>query len=245
MQASIVIATRNREPQLKVAFPTVMMNGYRDGVEVVVVDDGSTDGSEEVFTTFEPLLGNGLTVHRINRAGGWRRNPGGVFNTGHALAKGDVVIEQGGEVAHLNDCVGPMVAACKPGVMVLATVYDGTPEDLKRVQAGLAAGTLPIEEDVLVGPNVIQTNGDRIRAPRVNIGDRGRPVRMFTGKQRQAPFMFLGAVHREDWEAVNGYREDIDSRNDQDLAERLIKERGMQFLFLGKAVGFHLTHGKA
>ena len=46
MKASVVIATRNRKNELRRAIASVVRQ--TDPVEVIVIDDGSTDGTSEM-----------------------------------------------------------------------------------------------------------------------------------------------------------------------------------------------------
>jgi len=232
MRASIVIATRNRYRQLSAGLSSIA--GKYDGVETVVVDDASTDGTPEVLARFRSRFPGG-TFRRLERDGAYRRNPGAVFNIGHSIASSDVVIEQGGEVCHVANCVDPLLEHCAPGTVALARVFDGGPRELKAILAEPEA--YAIEEDANVFSP--ETNGDRLPVPLVGPAR----LRLYTGVERMAPFLFLGAIHREDFDAVGGYDESLPGRSDEDLANRLSR-RGVHFCFVGRAVALHLSHRK-
>jgi glycosyltransferase involved in cell wall biosynthesis len=234
----LLIATRNRAAQLALALGSIRARiGDSDaytGLRTLVVDDGSVDDTMRVLDAFADIV----TVHRIARGGGYRNNPGSVLNAGHRLLDAAVTIEQGGEVAHLTDCVGPLAAACCPGTVALATVYNGTPGEMVRAAGAIAAGGFEFSEDVVTTNP--QTDGDRWPVPRVGPLD----LALYCGAMRAVPFLFLGAIHRDDFEAVSGYDEERPGRNDEDLANRLIA-RGVRFVHVGRAVAFHLIHRKA
>jgi GT2 family glycosyltransferase len=78
----------------------------------------------------------------------------------------------------------------------------------------------------------------------VPVGRNGRRMELYCGRLRPVPFLFLGAIHRRDWEALGGYDENLPARNDEDFANRL-KARGVRFHFVAKAVAVHLKHGKS
>lgn len=237
LRATIFLATRNRAELLRSGLESVFSWDY-PGVEVLVVDDDSTDETEKVFTEWSGKIRS----FRIRRARmkGYRRNPSPVLNIGHAMARADVVIEQNPEVCHLTNCAEPLIEACRPGIVALARVHNGTREEMGKVMIDLAEGRYEFPEDVEPDPKTLVTNGDKHRVPRVGVSG----TQIYCGSERLAPFLFLGAIHRDDFERVGGYNESLSSRNDENLANRLIAS-GIRFRFLGNAVAFHLSHGKS
>ena len=232
MSFSIVIASRNRARQLDMALSSIEEQYVRGSLDIVLIDDGSVDETPQVIIKHGPLTRG----FRINRTGGYRWNPGSVLNAAHKMTSANVVIEQGGEVCHLTDCVGPLVKTCRPGLVSLARVYNGPEEQMKRLKASLSLGNYHLPEDII--PDTVVTEAGHWPAAIVEGG-----LQLFCGLERQAPFLFLGAIHREDWNAVGGYDESLRDRNDTDLANRLTA-RGIKFAFLGKAVAWHLAHSK-
>lgn len=237
MNVTVLIATRNRAEQLAEtleSFARLYMRAAFKGVRVLVIDDASTDGTPDLLRQFGSLI----DVHRIEREGGYRNNPSAVLNLGHRLADTDIVIEQGAEVVHLNDCITPLVEACKPGTVALARVFNGDSQRMGAERAFMSSEVYKYSEDVT--PDSVQTNGDLHRVP--SFGE--PPAQLYCGAERLAPFQFLGAIHREDFEAVGGYDENRARRNDEDFANRL-QARGVKFCFLGRAIAWHLIHGKS
>ena len=232
-RVSIMMATRNRSTQLAVALESIKTQNYQD-VEIVVIDDASSDDTTKVLRSH----GNGLRSIRIDRLGGYRPNPSAVLNVGHLVAKSDIVIEQGAEVCHLTDCVTPLLEVCRPGIVALARVHNGSIEEMKSVRQDIITGHYSFPDDFK--PDRCETVGTKLKGPIVG---KSRTL-LYCGRERPAPFLFLGAIHREDFAAVGRYNETIVRGNDEDLANRL-QARGVRFCFVGRAVAFHLKHGKS
>lgn len=232
---SLVIATRNRAEQLAVGLASIKEQDYRD-LDTVLIDDGSTDGTAWVINEHQ----NWLRVFGSDNGHKYLSNPGSVLNRGHALAAGEVQLEQGGEVCHLTNCADILTLACRPGVVAVATVYNGDTEDYRTIKHEIAHGSYMFGDDTELGAPM-ETNGDRLPIPKVAIG--GRLIQVYSGCLRPAPFLFLGAIHRRDREAVGGYDETIPVGNDEDFANRLLA-RGVRFRFVAKAVAVHLRHDK-
>lgn len=232
MSTSILIVTRNRADQLRLSLPTIV--GRYSGTEIIVIDDASTDSSLNVLSQYIYDVTR-VIVPKRNGTEGYRKNPSAVLNIGHRECSGGIVIEQGGEICHLTDCVTPLSAICRPGVVALARVYHGTPEEMFALQRIIASGAFPYPPDIT--PDHVLTNADHLPV------NRFQGTRLYCGLERPVPFLFCGAIHRDDFEAVGGYDETIPCNNDGDLAKRLVA-RGVKFTFVGSAIAFHLEHPK-
>jgi len=247
-ETGLLIATRNRLEQLRTGLDSVLSHEYHQGgfvgsrfigaCRTLVIDDGSTDGTREYLDEkLKETHHDALDVHYTGRLGKWQTNPSAVMNKGHKLLGTDIVIEQGGEVVHVTNCVTPLAKLCKPGKMVLARVYDGGPAELEIVRGWVRDGKFAKQKHrfSLTHP---PTSGDALRVKT----DDG--VRLFIGEERPLPFLFCGAIHKKDFDAVGGYDETLTKQNDQKLAERLVAH-GVEFVFSNEAIAFHLRHPKA
>jgi GT2 family glycosyltransferase len=208
-----------------------MAIGYEKEL-IQIVDDSSTDNTKQVIENY----GFSDRTHIIERNDGYKLNPSHTWNVGHSLCTSDVIVEQGGEVCHLNDCVTPLSESCVPGTVVLARVYAGPPSDMQRIKNMMEDGTYQYPEDITAGDYITEAGTWRAA--------RSYGIDLYCGKERQVPFLFLGAIHRLDFEKVGGYNESLRDRNDTDLANRL-HAVGVKFKFLGNAIAFHLQHNKS
>ena len=233
--SSLIITTRNRGPQLRRGLASIAARGYR-GLECILVDDDSTDPETAAVIALHPWL----QVVRMGEGREYRRRPGRVMNVGHLRATGEVHLEQSAEVVHLTDCVTPLVAACRPGVMVLATVLNGSVDELAAVEREVASGAaLPPDADSRE-PGFVLDHGTSVNR-RQQVG--AVNVEVYCGAARPTPYMFLGALHRDDWRQLKGYDEGCPNPHDWDLASRFMTAGGT-FRWIGRALAFHLRHGK-
>lgn len=103
---SVVINNYNYGRYLRAAIDSSLAQSYPQ-VEVVVVDDGSTDDSREVIESY----GNRI-IPLIKSNGG----QGSAFNAGFAASQGEIVIFLDADDELLDDAVDRVVKAWRPGV---------------------------------------------------------------------------------------------------------------------------------
>src|SRR5215469_11388216 len=83
MKVSVLIDTYNHEPYIERAITSVLEQDMpMDGVEILVVDDGSTDGTPEIARRFEPR------VRYLRKPNGGQAS---AFNFGFAQLQGDII----------------------------------------------------------------------------------------------------------------------------------------------------------
>lgn len=230
MKTAILICTRNRAPQLRLGLQSLVEREYK-GIEIVVLDDGSTDDTPRVLKEY----GRHISAHRLDRPGGWLLNPSLVWNHVHTLTDADIVIEQGGEICHLNDCVSPLLNHCRPGRVALARVHNGSVRAMTALRTTIALGHYKFPPDFI--PDTVPFCADRLPIPKMNGAD------LFCGWERPIPFFFCAAISRQDFQTVGGYDEHLERNNDGDLARKLWAAN-VQFCFVGEAIAFHLEHPK-
>ena len=103
---SIVITNYNYGRYLRTAIDSALAQTYSP-VEVIVVDDGSTDDSREVIESYEKRI-----VPIIKANGGH----GSALNAGFAASRGEIVIFLDADDELLPEAVDQVVKAWRPGV---------------------------------------------------------------------------------------------------------------------------------
>ncbi len=103
---SIIIDNYNYGRYLRAAIESALAQTYSD-VEVIVVDDGSTDESREVIKSYEERI---LPVVKAN--GG----QGSALNVGFAVSRGEIVMFLDADDELLPEAVDQVVKAWRPGV---------------------------------------------------------------------------------------------------------------------------------
>ena len=88
MRFSIIIPTLNRcELLKKVLIATVNQTFSQQDYEIIVVDNGSNDKTEEVLKQFQDaLLSKLILIHEVRHGLHWTRHAGAVVATGELLA---------------------------------------------------------------------------------------------------------------------------------------------------------------
>lgn len=88
MKLSIVMPVYNEATTVEEAIAETLSTSFACEVELIVVDDGSTDATPKILERLAPLAPPNLTVVRHERNGG----KGAAVRTGAARARGDLVV---------------------------------------------------------------------------------------------------------------------------------------------------------
>ena len=104
MKISIVMAYYNRRKLLLNTLYSITKTQYKDDLEIIIVDDGSSDSHkiddlEKIF----PKLDTKVVVINPNKK--WWINPCIPYNIGFNLATGDSIIIQNPECLHMHDII--------------------------------------------------------------------------------------------------------------------------------------------
>ena len=124
-RVSIVITCYNYAQYVGTAIDSALAQSH-PGVEVIVVNDGSTDGSADVIRRYEGR------VRSI-----WQSNQGSIaaYNRGYAESTGDLVWFLDADDVAEHDAVEAVVAAWRPGCVKLQydlKIIDAAGDDLGR-----------------------------------------------------------------------------------------------------------------
>jgi hypothetical protein len=133
---SIVIDNYNYARFIAAAIDSALAQSYR-ALEIIVVDDGSTDGSRAVIAAYGDRL---RAIFQENQG------QSGAFNTGWAACRGDIVLFLDADDLLHPDAVAEIVARWAPGVtklqFCLATI-DAAGDLLGNVFPNYPAGLTP------------------------------------------------------------------------------------------------------
>jgi glycosyltransferase involved in cell wall biosynthesis len=121
MKISIVTSYYNRKPQFINTLKTLQRSKQIDNVELVVVDDCSSDehrleGIENDF----PFV----KVIRLESADRWYTNPCVPFNVAIREATGDVIVLQNPECLHVGDILDDIISKVNDNVYLTYGVYS-------------------------------------------------------------------------------------------------------------------------
>lgn len=124
MKCSICIATKDKEVRLDHVLKSIYRQTPPFDFEVIVTDDGSTDGTPEVLTNYEKS--NGLKKIRLENEG--YRNPSTARNAAYKQATGEIIIAQSDDVAHVTPAITELCNRLHVGFFVIAQVVNVTIE---------------------------------------------------------------------------------------------------------------------
>ena len=108
MKVSVLIPCYDERPTIERILARVSAAPV-DDKEVIVIDDGSTDGTREFLTEHADELGIRLELHPENRG------KGAAIRTGIALATGDIVLIQDADLEYDPRDFAPLLEAILDG----------------------------------------------------------------------------------------------------------------------------------
>jgi glycosyltransferase involved in cell wall biosynthesis len=83
-KVSVVLPVYNSEHTISKSIDSVLTQTY-DNIELLIIDDGSTDNSREIINTYDDSRIN-LITHQYNRGGSAARNSGIYYSTGEYIS---------------------------------------------------------------------------------------------------------------------------------------------------------------
>ena len=211
---SVVMPVHNGLPYLRQSLPPLLTSRDEELLEVLVVDDGSTDGSGD----FARECGA-----RVISSGG-HLGPAGARNVGVRVARGQIVLFVDADVVVHPDAVGRVIRAFPdPETVAVFGSYDGRPadrgfssqymnlrhhyfhrkpsEDTQTFWAGLGAA----RRDAFLA--VGGFDAERYTTPSIEDIDLGRRLREAGGRIRRRPE--IRATHLKQWSVRGVIQVDI------------------------------------
>ncbi|MDJ0844214.1 glycosyltransferase family 2 protein [Crocosphaera sp.] len=137
---SIVVATYNRASSLdKYSLPALKNLTYLN-YEIVVIDDGSTDNTQEVVATYQKTMKN-LRIYKNDR------NRGACFsrNRGVFYATGEIIVLMDDDVRPFPDCLEQLIKIYSEDDTIMAVwgcVLEHNPQKKEQVSTIFGNGSL-------------------------------------------------------------------------------------------------------
>lgn len=125
MKCSICMSTRNKAPYLRNVLASIYRQTPPFDFEVIVVDDGGTDETEEVCEAYPELRYFYINNPRY-------RNPSTARNVAFRAAKGEIVLAQSDDIVHVSPTtIQFLVSNLRKGEFLLARTHNYTYKDGK------------------------------------------------------------------------------------------------------------------
>jgi len=134
---SVVLSTRDKARELDLTLSSIFAQDVPFPFEVIVVDDGSTDGTAEVCRK------HGVQYHHLENPR--YRNPSVARNVGYRAARGEIIIAQSDDIIHVSpNAIEFLASNLKRGEALLAKVdnyeyTDGRPSKFIMTYCGPTA----------------------------------------------------------------------------------------------------------
>ncbi|MFD0855705.1 glycosyltransferase, partial [Actinomadura adrarensis] len=100
---SIIVPAHNEEAGIAATIESLLDTGYPAPLEIIVVDDGSTDRTADIAWSYTGIPG----VHLLTKSNGGKPS---ALNEGIAHARGDIVVLVDGDTVFQRDTIGNLVA---------------------------------------------------------------------------------------------------------------------------------------
>lgn len=210
-----IVPVYNGRGHLERCLPALLRAGEGVSLELLVVDDGSDDGSDE----YARSLGA-----RVLSSGGRQLGPGAARNVGAEAARADLLLFVDADVAVHDDVLVLVLEAFRePDVVAIFGAYDDAPphrgfasqymnlrhhfvhqdptDDAQTFWTGLGA----VRREAML--EVGGFDGERFPRPSIEDIDLGRRLRAAGGRIRRIPEM--RATHLKEWSLPEVVRTDV------------------------------------
>ena len=262
---SIVFCTRNREHEIRTVLPMIVRRYQDADVELVCLDDNSTDDTVEVVRHVAAPWGpDRVQLLSWTRSAGdadYDWNPVNQHNKAVAAAHGEKILLQNAEIAYIDDVLEDLKPFCHKGQASFATVMacprpTESPTFSRLMEVDLPTRTflenipgsrIPGRHTALIVHDVEATKANTAYRPSrlMQVEAEGFPAEVqleeYCSVLRPVPWFFCGMIEKADWDRFGGYRK-ATLPFDLEFGRRM-SSAGMRFAFCD-TLALHLEHDK-
>ena len=220
IMTSLILASFKRPQLLSLGLQSIFKNKLPFDLEIVVLNDGLPDGTEEVCQFFKDKLNiKYIFTGQRNFYGLKSRVPGFALNIGVKNCSGDIIVLSCPEIFHLNNSLDLLISSLikNPKSMAIPefAYFDKKGEVTHNLLNSFNSMELAIDFNKLVGDGYGRCH---VEMP------------------------FLMAMYKQEFVSIGGYDEDFIgyAGDDNDLIERL-KLNGLKHFRTGARI-IHLWH---
>jgi glycosyltransferase involved in cell wall biosynthesis len=258
MLVSVIVITKDEAPRLRLSLLSLLRDGPAEGIEIIVVDDGSSDATGAVLREFSPC--RALSWVRHDRP----RGRSAARNAGAKVARGEVLLFLDGDAVAAPDLCALHASRHETrGVLgrgetwhLRCTRFFRDPElgvPFPETAAHVARLTGDLSPYLVTRGQVKDDFAaiERRGAPGLYPGSGPRELyelEMAALREQAWPnVLWMAAsgqnfsVPRADFEAVGGFDERLTINEHRELAMRLC-DRGSRVVEVPRARTYHLTH---
>lgn len=250
---SIIFSNRNRANILKKALSSLEQYRHRNDIEIVCLDDGSTDGSDRILKDFADSWSAVKLIKPLRKKGDpYYGCQGKNYNYLINHTKGDKIIIQCAEVYHCEDIITALDRYCEDGSTVMTTTInfnlmkiniDCNDRELLDKIKDVEPAQMPLkkiirkENRIIVNPPsglgiTYCTRAMEHKGEIYNIGYYG-------GYLRPIPLFFCGMITRNDFNKLGPYPTQVPA--DVIFAKKIC---AVNKVVLIKYLVIHITHPK-
>lgn len=131
---SVIVPYHNAERTIQRTLQSLAAQTMKEGVEFVLVNDGSTDRSEEIVELYLQL-DREMASHTVMTAHQFRRGSAAAYHTGVEKSRGEFLARCDADDAMAPDALAAMWALAGPeSPIVTAPIYEIRPKGKKRIR---------------------------------------------------------------------------------------------------------------
>jgi len=237
-KVSTIVATYNRADYLRLSLACLLAQDYGSAMQIVVADDGSTDGTADLVARAREASGNVPILHYRHEHARYRRAR--TLNSATLMSDGDLLIFLDSDCLPARNLVSVYAAHAATGSFYLGGVCALSQPFSQGI---LADGAAANAEDILAGA---ADRDNQVPGASRRVWGRYWKSRLYVRLRLRKPKIWGGnfAVNRHVFEQVNGFDENFVGygQEDSDLRDRLFKGGFRPVCLHTKARAYHLWH---